>query len=184
MKPTEKLIQEHVIIQSMLSIMLIISESIKAKKVFYTNDVEKIVDFFLNYVDKYHHSKEEKVFYPGLISVQSSIVHYPISSILEEHQIGKRYLNEIICGVENCKIGSSFSCERIADSMKNFVLLIENHIQNEENTLFPFANAAMCENTQKHISEQFTIIDKEFAAMGESEKYTELLNQMTDKYLN
>ena len=184
MKPTEELMQEHIVINLMLSIMLKISESIKARNVFYTNDVEKIVDFFLNYVDKYHHSKEEKVFYPGLISVQSSIVHYPISSILEEHQIGKRYLNEIICGVENCKIGSSFSCERIADSMKNFVLLIENHIQNEENTLFPFANAAMCENTQKHISEQFTIIDKEFAAMGESEKYTELLNQMTDKYLN
>ena len=184
MKPTEKLIQEHIVINLMLSIMLIISESIKANKVFYTNDVEKIVDFFLNYVDKHHRSKEENVFYPGLITVQSTIVHYPINSILEEHLTGKRYLNEIICCVENCKIGNTFSCERIADCMKNYVQLIENHIQNEENTLFPFANAAMCDNTQKQISEQFILIDKEFAALGESEKYDKLLSQMTDKYLH
>jgi len=184
MKPTEKLIQEHIVIHLMLSIMLIISESIKANKVFYTNDVEKIIDFFLNYVDKHHRSKEEKAFYPGLSSVHSSIVHYPISSILEEHLTGKRYLNEIISCVENCKIGGTFSCEKIADCMKNYVQLIENHIQNEENTLFPFANAAMCDNTQKQISEQFILIDEEFEAKGESEKCTELLSLLTDKYLN
>ena len=184
MKPTEKLIQEHVIIQSMLSIMLIISESIKANKVFYTNDVEKIVDFFLNYVDKHHRSKEENVFYPGLITVQSTIVHYPINSILEEHLTGKRYLNEIICCVENCKIGNTFSCERIADCMKNYVHMIVSHIQNEENTFFLFANSAMSENTEKHISEQFNLINKEFKAMGKSEKYDELLNLMTNKYLS
>ena len=184
MKPTEELMQEHIVINLMLSIMLKISESIKARNVFYTNDVEKIVDFFLNYVDSYHQSKEEKIFYPGFLSIQTSTENYPLSSIFEEHLTGKRYLNEIICCVENCKIGNTFSCERIADCMKNYVQLIENHIQNEENTLFPFANAAMCDNTQKQISEQFILIDKEFAALGESEKYDKLLSQMTDKYLH
>jgi len=184
MKPTEELMQEHIVINLMLSIMLKISESIKARNVFYTNDVEKIVDFFLNYVDSYHQSKEEKIFYPGFLSIQTSTENYPLSSIFEEHLTGKRYLNEIICCVENCKIGNTFSCERIADCMKNYVHMIGSHIQNEENIFFLFANSAMSENTEKHISEQFNLINKDFKAMGKSEKYDELLNLMTNKYLS
>ena len=184
MKPTEELMQEHKVINLMLSVLLNISESIKAKKVFYTNDVEKIVDFFLNYVDKYHRNKEEKVFYPGLLSIDTAVVNYPISSILEEHSTGKRYLNEIICCIENCKIGSTFSYEKIADCIKNYVHLIQNHIQKEENTLFPFANKALSVEMQNQISEQFNLIDTEFVFNGDSEKHDEIFNRMRIKYLN
>ena len=184
MKPTEELMQEHIVINLMLSILLNISESIKSKNVFYTNDVEKIVDFFLNYVDKRHRTKEEKVFYQGLLSINTSIIHYPISSIIDEHSIGKRYLNEIICCVENCKIGNTFSYESIADCMKNYVLLIKDHIHKEENTLFPFANKALSDEMQSQISEEFKLIDDEFIFIGASERYNELFNRMVIKYLN
>ena len=50
MKPTEELIYEHKAITSMLSVMNTISNNIKEKKVFYTNDVEKIIDFLSIYV--------------------------------------------------------------------------------------------------------------------------------------
>ena len=65
MKPTEDLMIEHNSIKSMLKIMLKISDSIKAKNVFYTIDVEKIVDFLFVYVDKCHRVKEEKFFFPA-----------------------------------------------------------------------------------------------------------------------
>ena len=45
MKPTEDLMYEHKAIKVILNVMSNISSSIKDKKVFYTNDVEKIVDF-------------------------------------------------------------------------------------------------------------------------------------------
>ena len=57
MKPTEELIYEHNAIKIILNVMSNISRSIKDKKVFYTNDVEKIVDFLTVYVDKCHRTK-------------------------------------------------------------------------------------------------------------------------------
>jgi hemerythrin-like domain-containing protein len=182
MKPTEDLMYEHKAIKVILNVMSNISSSIKEKKVFYTNDVEKIVDFLSVYVDKCHRSKEEEVFYPALLLSKSPIEN--IGLIINEHSMGKGYLAEISCCVENCKIGSSFSGERIADCMANYVQLIQEHIQKEENEYFPMANKALSGEAQKEISKQFKQINDEFVGLDIHTRYDELLKSMENKYLN
>lgn len=181
MKPTDELIFEHKAIKIMLNVMSNISESIKNKKVFYTNDVEKIVDFLSVYIDKCHKNKEETVFYPALL-----LSKYPfknIGLIINEHSIGKGYLEEILCCVENCKIGSTFSCERIADCIANYVQLKEGHIQIEENDFFPLAEKALSEEVQLEISKQFQLINDKFDGQDIHAHYEELLQSMEHKYL-
>lgn len=182
MKPTEDLMFEHKAITLMLSVMSNISASIKDKKVFYTNDVEKIVDFLSVYVDKCHRNKEESVFYPALLLSKNPFKN--IGLIINEHKIGKGYLDEIMCCVVSCKLGSSFSCERIADCMINYVELIQNHIQKEENEYFPLANKALTEEAQSEMSKQFKLINDEFVGMDIHTRYDELLKSMKSKYLN
>ena len=75
MKPTEDLMYEHKAIRLMLSVMGNISKNIKDKKVFYTNDVEKIVDFLYVYADKCHRNKEESVFYPALLLTKNPSIN-------------------------------------------------------------------------------------------------------------
>jgi len=182
MKPTEDLMYEHKAITLVLNVMSNISNSIKNKKVFYTNDMEKIVDFLSVYVDKCHRNKEETVFYPALLLSKCPIKS--IGLIINEHLIGKGYLAEITCCVENCKIGTTFSGERIADCMANYVLLIHDHIQKEENNFFPLANKALSGEAQTEISKQFKLIDDEFVGMGIHNRYDELLKYLKSKYLN
>ena len=182
MKPTEELIYEHNAIKLTLNVMSNISRSIKDKKVFYTNDVEKIVDFLTVYVDKCHRTKEEEVFYPALLLSKLPVVN--IGLIINEHAIGEGYLDEISCCVENCKIGSTFSGERIADCMANYVQLIQEHIQKEENDYFPMANKALSGEAQKEISKQFKLINDEFVGLDIHTRYDELLKSMENKYLN
>lgn len=184
MKPTEDLMSEHKAITLMLNVMSNISESIKDKKVFYTNDVEKIVDFLSIYVDKYHRNKEESVFYPALLLTKCPTEEMPVGLLINEHSIGKGYLDEILCCVENCKIGSTFSGERIADCMANYVQLIQNHIRKEETDYFPLANKALSGEAQKEISKQFQLINDEFFGLDIHTRYDELLKSMESKYLN
>jgi hemerythrin-like domain-containing protein len=184
MKPTEDLKYEHKAITLMLNVLSNISDSLKDKKVFYTRDVEKIVDFLSIYGDKCHRNKEESVFYPALLMTEYSNDKMPVSLIINEHSIGKGYLDEIICCVENCKIGSTFSCERIADCIANYVQLIQNHIKKEENDYFPMANKALSEEAQNEISKQFRLINDEFIGMDIHTRYDELLKSMESKYLN
>ncbi|MEI7504253.1 MAG: hemerythrin domain-containing protein [Paludibacter sp.] len=181
MKPTDELIFEHKAIKIMLNVMSNISESIKNKKVFYTNDVEKIVDFLSVYVDKCHKNKEETVFYPALLLSKQPFKN--IGLIINDHSIGKGYLDEILCCVENCKIGSTFSGERIADCMANYVQLKEAHIKTEETDYFPLADKALNEEAQQEISKQFQLINAEFDGLDIHAHYEELLQSMEHKYL-
>ena len=180
MNPTDELIYEHNAIKLMLIIMNNISDCIKDKKVFYTTDVEKIIDFLSVYVDKCHRSKEEFLFRALLLS------NYPsesISLIKNEHSLSKVYLDEIVCCVENCKIGSTFSCEKIADCMANYVQLIQNHIQKEENDYFPLTNKAVNGEVQEEISNQFKLIDDKFVGKDIHTRFDELLKSLENKYL-
>jgi len=184
MKPTEDLKYEHKAITLMLNVMSNISNSIKDKKVFYTNDVEKIVDFLFVYVDKCHRNKEEAVFFPALLMTEYPADKMPVELMINEHSLGKGYLDEIVCCVENCKIGSSFSCEKIADCISNYVQLIQNHIQKEENDYFPEANKALSDEAQHEISKQFKLIDDGFVGLGIHNRYDELLKSLENKYLD
>lgn len=175
---------EHKSIELILCILTKIADDIKSNKVFYTTDVEKIVNFLFIYVDKYHRTKEEKAFFPALLSAKIQLENDPISLMINEHTISKGYLKEIKCCIENCKIGSTFSCGRIADCMKNYVALIQHHIQKEETDYFPMANKALSEEAQNEISEQFFQIDKEFSVSFLNEQFMEFLSAMEAKYLN
>ena len=182
MKPTEELMHEHEAIKKMLNIMSNISDGIKNKKVFYTDDVEKIVDFLFVYVDKYHKDKEETVFYPALLLSKHSFEN--IGLMINEHMIAKGYLTEILCCVENCKLGSTFSGERIADCIANYVQLIDAHIKKEENEYFPLANKALSEETQTEISKQFKLINDELVGLDIHTRYDEILKSLVSKYTN
>jgi hemerythrin-like domain-containing protein len=182
MTPTEDLMYEHKAIRLIINVMNNIADNIKNKKVFYTSDVEKIVDFLSVYVEKCHRTKEETVFYPALLLSKKPFKN--IGLIINDHSIGKGYLDEILCCVENCKIGSTFSGERIADCMLNYVQLIDSHIQREEDEFFPLANKALSAEAMIEMSKQFKTINDEFVGLDIHQKYAEMLTTLESKYLN
>lgn len=183
MKPTEDLMIEHDSIKLMLDIMKNISESIKAKNVFYTIDVEKIVDFLFVYIDQCHRLKEEKIFYPAFTSNNIQVDHDP-ADLINDHILGNNYLKEIICCVENCKIGSSFNCDKIADCMNNYVHLIQLHMQKEEKIYFSIAEKVLSKEIQNEISEQFKTIDEEFFGHVVHKRFDEYFKDLKEKYQN
>src|ERR1035437_328611 len=160
MKPTDNLMIEHREISELLNIMSVIADNIKSKDVFYPNDIEEIIDYLIILLDKSHHGKEEEVFYPELILSGIPKEKAPLSIINYEHILAKRYLNEISSCVVNCKIGNDFSGELLADSLINYVVLIQNHIKREEEIVFPLANEAFSIEKQNEISQKFEVIEQ------------------------
>jgi hemerythrin-like domain-containing protein len=182
MNPTEDLIHEHKAIKVMLSIMSKIAEDIKTNKGFDINDIERMIDFLKTFADKCHHGKEETALFPALVIAGIQEENGPIGVMLHEHTIGRGYIKELSKSVENCKIGNEFPDELIADSLTNYVDLLQNHIKKEENILFPLANKVLGEEKQNEIFEQFEKIEEEVVGHGVHEQYHELLNQLKSKY--
>lgn len=182
MSPTENLKREHEAMYEVLNIMSKIANDIKEKKVFYTTDIDSIVDFLIVFWYNCHNQKEEQVFYPALIRAGIKTDDESIGDISHEHSMGRIYIREMSHSIENCKIGNAFSCERLADNLNNYVNLLRIHIQKEEEILFPKANDTLTEENLREISDQFEVIEEQTIGHSVHEHYFELLKQLKGQY--
>lgn len=182
MSPTENLKREHEAINEALNIMSRIADDIRAKRVFYTTDIDSIVDFLIVFWYNCHNQKEEQVFYPALIKAGIQTDDESIGDITHEHSMGRIYIREMCYSIENCKIGNSFSCERLVDSLNNYVNLLRFHIQKEEEILFPKADIVLTEENLREISNQFEAIEEQAIGHSVHEQYFELLKQLKGQY--
>jgi len=183
MTPTENLINEHLVIDELLGIMSKIADRIKSKKVFYTDDIEEIIDFLKNYIEKSHHEKED-VFYPALSLAEIPIDKEVISLMSYEHVLTRNYLADINSCIVKCKIGHAFSSEMLAESLKNYVVLEKNHIQKEVNIIYPIVNNNLSREKQLEILNQFEQIEEMIEAHSFREHYSRLLKDLKSKYPN
>jgi len=181
MNPTENLTKEHIDIKELLNIMTKIADQIKSHDVFYTQDVEDIIDFLRFFIEKSHHRKEE-IFYPELVLAGIPKENESISIMLYEHVLAKNYLNEICNCVENCKIGNDFSGEMLADSLMKYVVLLNGHIKKEENLIFPMADKELSKEKQNEIYQSFVDIEKNIVKEGIHEHYHKILHNLKQKY--
>ena len=181
MTPTENLTNEHKDIIELLNIMNKIAENIKSNNVFYTKDVEDIIDYLKHFIELSHNVKE-KIFYPALELSGIPIENESISIMLYEHALAQNYLNEISSSVENCKIGNDFSGEMLADNLNKYVVLIKNHIHKEEKIIFPIAIKELSEEKQKEIYKQFKEIEEKIVSTGINKYYHKLLKKLKSIY--
>ena len=181
MTPTENLTNEHKDIIELLNIMNKIAENIKSNNVFYTKDVEDIIDYLKHFIELSPNVKE-KILYPSLELSGIPIENESISIMLYEHALAQNYLNEISSSVENCKIGNDFSGEMLADNLNKYVVLIKNHIHKEEKIIFPIAIKELSEEKQKEIYKQFKEIEEKIVSTGINKYYHKLLKKLKSIY--
>ena len=178
---TENLISEHKDIIELLGIMNKIADNIESKNVFYTSDIEDIIEFLDFFIDKSHHSKEE-IFYQELSLQEIDRENVPVSVMLYEHVLTRKYMNDIKSCIENCKVGNNFSVELLAESLVNYIRLINNHISKEENIIFPLANKVLSDEKQNELYQKFKEVETEIEVHGFQEHFQKLLKKLKSNY--
>ncbi len=181
MTPTQNLLNEHKIIIELLGFMRKIATKIKSKGIFYTNDVDDIIYFLNNFIEKSHHEKEG-IFYPELSNSNIPIDKEAISIMLYEHILTNNCMKDINNCVVNCKLGNSFSGDLLAESLINYASLIEGHMNKELEIIFPIADKSLNQEKQNEILKKFETIDKKIESHGFKESYNKLITSLRLKY--
>jgi len=128
MKATEQLKKEH----NLIRLATVLLEATKNN----VEDTEKLLDFFTNFTDKCHHGKEEGILFPALEEAGIPKENGPIQVMLYEHEIGRGLLRQIKEYIQILKIKQDeIYNERISQTISNYVKLLEEHIQKENNVL-------------------------------------------------
>jgi hemerythrin-like domain-containing protein len=183
MNAIQQLKDEHESIKLMLKIMESISGNLEKGGDLNILQYERIIEFIKGFADKCHHGKEEELLFPALIDHGIPNEGGPIGVMLHEHQEGRNHIRELSVAFAEYKSGNKKSISNIIRSSMNYVHLLRNHIEKENNILFMMADKVLNETEQSEIYEAFEKLEVEKIGIGKHEEYHKLLKELKSSYL-
>ena len=184
MKPTEILIKEHDAILIMLNILEKVCHRLDKGEHVKETDLEKIIEFFKEFADKCHHGKEEDLLFPALEEYGIPNEGGPIGVMLSEHVIGRENVKGMSDAIANYKEGKESAPEEFVGYARNYIALLSEHIDKENNVLFKMADTRIPEERQQSLLIDFERAEEEKIGPGVHEKYHKLLDELSVVYLN
>ena len=131
------------------------------------------VDFIRNYADRFHHAKEEDVLFVALVKNGMPEKQSPIEAMLMEHDHGRAFVCNIEDAATRTLAGELGLVPVIAENAKNYAELLRNHIDKEDNILYPLAERVLPEDVRADILEAYQRAEKE--ASGLEKRYLQMV---------
>jgi len=183
MTPGGQLKEEHEGILLMLKILDKVSAKMKQQGKVDLAHLEQIVDFFKIFADKCHHGKEEDLLFPEMEKAGIPRERGPIGVMLAEHVQGRAYVRAMGEAVEALKKGDQETQGKFIENAGNYIALLSQHIDKENNILFPMGDRLLGRELQKELVEKFEIVEREKIGVGTHEKFHNLLDELKGIYL-
>jgi len=183
MKATEELKEEHKAIKIALSILSNVSQRLESKEKVDQEDLDSILDFIKTFADKCHHGKEEDLLFVAMENAGIPRDKGPIGVMLREHEMGRSYVRNMSEAVEKYKAGETSYSPQFVENAKKYTELLTQHIDKENNILYPMADMQLSEEKQRELIEKFEELEQERIGTGKHEELHELLHRLKDKYL-
>jgi len=183
MVPTEELKQEHQGILLMLRILDKVAAKIESGEKTEFDHLERIVDFFRVFADKCHHGKEEDLLFPAMEKAGIPREGGPIGVMLMEHQEGRGYIRGMAEALARYKKADSSALKGFAKEARSYVHLLTQHINKEDQVLFPMGEKVLPKDVQAKLAEGFEKIEVEKIGVGTHEELHKLLEKLEKIYL-
>jgi hemerythrin-like domain-containing protein len=184
MKPTQELSHEHQAILQMIQILGKISDKLEAGEKVDVTHLEKAVDFIKIFADKCHHGKEEDLLFPAMEKAGIPRTGGPLGVMLHEHTEGRGYVKALSDSIPGIKKGEAASARRFAESARNYGALLSQHIQKEDQILYPMADARLSRGQQNELEACFADVEEKVIGHGKHEEYHRLLKELEAVYLS
>jgi hemerythrin-like domain-containing protein len=127
---TQDLKQDHITARRIRDIAQICSDKLYANENVPIEDIEIISVVIQEFVDRFHHGKEEHVYFPGIKDKNG--FREDIRKFLIEHELGRRIAGMLLRGLNAWKSGID-SRELVARFLKSYAVFITDHTGKEEN---------------------------------------------------
>ena len=166
----KNLVDEHVLIKRMLALIPTIADFVENSETVDKDLILSCVDFIRGYADKFHHMKEEDIFFK-YVDEQSEI----IKIMYEDHDTGRNHVKNVVEGAEN---GNK---AQIKEHLHGYRDLLTQHIKKEDEILYPWIERQMSDN---QIGELFQRCSAADVSVGEElpRKYEKFIIDLEGKF--
>ena len=111
----------------------------------------RMIEWLRAFADRNHHAKEERSLFPALVTAGVPAEGGPVAVMLAEHAEGRAFIARMDSGDPRGR----------ADAARAYVRLLRDHIDKENDVLFPLADAVLETQTQQALAREFETVEAE-----------------------
>jgi hemerythrin-like domain-containing protein len=171
MKPTEILMEEHRVIERVLTALEKAASRLSRGEDVYLRFFSGTTALISGFADSYHYKKEEKVLYPALVENGLPKDTGPVAMMLAEHEEGRRLAQRLRQVTERFQAGDVKVRDQVVLSAMGYVSLLRRHMDKEDKVLFPLVANVIPVDRQAQIIEAFERFEREENGAELHEKY-------------
>ena len=162
-RATQELTAEHRVIEDVLAALdRAVTDAARSGAV-PAAFLRDVVAFSRMFVDRCHHGKEERCFFPCLAKCGVPVEGGPIGVMLREHEEGRRLVGVIDDTLARHEAGSA-TLEDVLGACRDYVDLLRAHIAKETQVLFPIGDAVVGDEDEAGVRRCFEETDGAFGA--------------------
>jgi hemerythrin-like domain-containing protein len=183
MKATKQLKDEHEGVKIMLGILEQVCHRLETKGILSKEHFEGILEFLRVFVDTCHHGKEEQLLFPALEGAGVP-KEGPVTTALHQHELGRNYVEAMNNAFSAFITGDGSSSQDILQNAQDYISLLKDHIEMENNVLFVAADNRLSEQKQNELFEGFEKIEVDRIGVGKHEEFHGLLKKLSAIYID
>lgn len=167
MKSIARLVAEHDIIERGLHLLEKAVAQIESGQSVPDDFSKWAPRFFRQFAGQCHHAKEEDLLFPLLKERGIPEEGGPIGCMLQEHEAGR----ECVRRMREASEADPFDGTKFAAAAKEFIPLLRQHIDKENNILYPMAGNVLSEVDDANLTHKFSNVEQERDLDGMNERY-------------
>lgn len=155
MRPCAILKHEHQQIEKIIEMMREEVQSIRQTQCVDLGFIDTTADFLRSFVGQIHHAKEDMLFHAMSRRKISDEDFMMMSGLVEEHQAGRKIMEEILTAKDRYAKGDKGLLTLIRDKMHEFVMFYPRHMKKEEDVFFPHSEGYFNEEELQAMLREF-----------------------------
>lgn len=178
MKATDVLMEEHRVIERVIAVLEKAAEKLEQGQAVRTELFIEAADFIQGFADGCHHRKEEGVLFKSLEDHGMPVQGSPVGVMLMEHYQARFYTRNLRSAALQLAGGDSNAAFAVIKNAREYALLLRQHIQKEDQILFPMANRIIPPEFHDRVWQGFEHVEHAETGEGVHEKYLTLAEKL------
>lgn len=154
-RPSTVLKNEHQTILRVLRVLESLVSKMESGEAPELEALNHCVEFIRLFADLCHHAKEEDLLFPMLELRGIPRDGGPIGVMLHEHTQARAFTKEMGEALADIEGGSAAGKERFQTAARQYIGLLSNHIQKEDNILYVMGDRVMSDEDQSSLCSRF-----------------------------
>lgn len=156
--PTDILGEDHRLIEKVMNTIGNLRVSLGRGKPISMTAVQSVCEFFQQFIDGYHHEKEERCLWPALLMKGLSSEGYPMADIIAGHR-SHRLFGDWVEASREYTATHGITKQPLIKALQDLPATYLGLLWEEDQLLFPIAETILTPDDQQDLFERFASID-------------------------